>query len=258
MALATTSGLPVSWDNEKKELSFAGKVLTPDIRTIEQMRPVIHDTEWLKSANPDTPLYYMYRDTCLPEDKGTIEANNLRYDITAIPPYMLGKEYLKTAGHYHPFVPGQTATYPEIYEVLEGKALFFIQKVNGNKVYDARVVRANPGDKFLIPPGFAHITVNEENTTLIIANWVARDFSSVYGPLHEFGGCAYFFTHEGIIKNPKYIHTEGALKENKPLDASLIGLGDKEPMYHLIQRVSRLEFLTKPQDFSELFEKALG
>ncbi|MCK5333779.1 MAG: glucose-6-phosphate isomerase, partial [Candidatus Aenigmarchaeota archaeon] len=76
--------------------------------------------------------------------------------------------------------------------------------------------------------------------------------------LHEFGGCAYFFTHEGIIKNPKYIHTEGALKENKPLDASLIGLGDKEPMYHLIQRVSRLEFLTKPQDFSELFEKALG
>ena len=42
---------------------------------------------------------------------------------------MLGSEYVKTVGHYHPPVPGTDVSYPEIYQVLDGSATYLLQKV---------------------------------------------------------------------------------------------------------------------------------
>ena len=42
---------------------------------------------------------------------------------------MLGLEYTKTVGHYHPQIPGTDISYPEIYQVLEGSATYLLQKV---------------------------------------------------------------------------------------------------------------------------------
>lgn len=258
MSLQTFSALPLSWDDKKKELSLSGKILIPDIRTLEQMREVIYDKRWLASANPRMPLYYMYRDVCLPEDKEAIASAGLRYDITVFPPQMLGREYLKSAGHYHPHVPGQNVSYPELYEVVSGEAIFLIQKVGGKKVLDARVVHAKEGDKLLIPPGFGHITINPAKTTLITANWVARDFSSEYGPIKTLGGGAYFFTTKGIVKNPSYENNTDEPKKLGTTPARILGLSEKEPMYSLVKSKGSLEFLTSPQKFSALFEKALA
>ena len=64
----------------------------PDVRHLNDMKDVIYDKEWLKSAS-NLELYYMYR--------GVEEKDGLRYDITIIPSRMLGKEYVKTKGHEH-------------------------------------------------------------------------------------------------------------------------------------------------------------
>ena len=65
---------------------------TPDIRYLNDIKEVLFDQEWAKTA-PNYELYYMYR--------GLQEKDNLRYDITVIPPRMLGEEFTKTKGHYH-------------------------------------------------------------------------------------------------------------------------------------------------------------
>ncbi|MFQ6072954.1 MAG: glucose-6-phosphate isomerase family protein, partial [Methanosarcinales archaeon] len=74
----------------EKILSFGGRTKEPDIRMLYDMSDVIYDQEWLKGAE-NLELYYMYRDLSLSKkDAQIIKENNLRYDITIIPPRMLG------------------------------------------------------------------------------------------------------------------------------------------------------------------------
>ncbi|MHC1624410.1 MAG: glucose-6-phosphate isomerase family protein, partial [Methermicoccaceae archaeon] len=109
-------------------------------------------------------IYYMFRDLYLSrKDRDTLIDHNLRYDITIIPPAMLGCEYVKTAGHYHPNVPGTDVSYTELYEVLSGEGTYLLQRRQGEQdteLEDVIVVKASEGDKVLIPPGYGHITIN--------------------------------------------------------------------------------------------------
>ena len=77
-------------------LEFAGKQVEPDIRKLDDMREVVYDQEWLH-ATDNKDLYYMYRDLSYSKrDHNIIKENHLRYDITVIPPFSLGLEYMKT------------------------------------------------------------------------------------------------------------------------------------------------------------------
>ncbi|MCD4703986.1 MAG: hypothetical protein K8R64_06805, partial [Methanosarcinaceae archaeon] len=88
------------------ELHFGEDISYPDIRMLDDMVDVIYDEEWLDGAE-NLELYYMYRNLSKnKDDLDVIQKTDLRYDITIIPANMLGREYVKTAGHYHPFVPG--------------------------------------------------------------------------------------------------------------------------------------------------------
>src|SRR3972149_8797730 len=110
------------------DLKFGSKIAKPRIRMLFDMKEVIYDREWLSGAH-DLELYYMYRDLSLSRnDALAMKEHGLRYDITVIPPQMLGNEFVKTAGHYHPLVPGTRITFPEIYEVLGGEATYILQK----------------------------------------------------------------------------------------------------------------------------------
>ena len=87
---------------------------TPDIRKLKDMGTVLYDKEWAQTADPELELYYMYR--------GLKEDGNMRYDITVVNPVMLGQEFNKTKGHTH------ISNHGEEYIVLEGKALYLMQK----------------------------------------------------------------------------------------------------------------------------------
>ncbi len=117
------------------------------------------------------PLYFMYRDVAKHEqDRPWLEFHTLRYDITVIPPADLGGEYVKTKGHYPPENPAGVG-YPEIYEVLEGRAHFLLQK---KTLDDIVLVQVRAGDIAGIPPGYGHVTINPSPLeTLILANLVS-------------------------------------------------------------------------------------
>jgi glucose-6-phosphate isomerase, archaeal len=168
------------------------KLENPDIRYLYSLNKVIYDREWLKSS-PNIELYYMYRD--LKSD------GNLRYDITIIPAKMLGQEYNKTKGHYHP------GNYGETYTVLEGKAIYLMQKIKEDEIEDIYAVEAEKGESIIIPPRYGHITINPGKEDLKMSNWVCSDFSSIYEPIEEKGGAGYFYTNNGWIKNEKYKNT---------------------------------------------------
>jgi glucose-6-phosphate isomerase len=237
----------------EKILEFGKKRFLPDIRRLYDMKDVIYDKGFLENAE-NIELYYMYRDVFLDKkDKKTMEENNLRYDITIIPPMKLGKEFVKTAGHYHPFVPGTKITYPEVYEVLDGEAHYLLQKKENDKIMDVVLVSAEKNEKVIIPPGYAHVTINPSKNVLKMANWVASNFSSVYEPIKKMQGAAYFETTTGFIKNENYRYLPEIrfLKPKEHRDAGLVR--DKDMYYIIRDKPELLGFLTKPQEYETLF-----
>jgi len=235
------------------ELVFGGKRREPDIRRLFDMKEVIYDQSWLAEAE-DFDLYYMYRDLFLSRgDAEKLQEQSLRYDITIIPPHMLGREYVKTAGHYHPPVSEGSVTYPELYEVLEGEALYLLQSQDLN---DVVAINATAGDKVLVPPNYGHVTINRSNKILKMSNFVARNFSSLYGPFQENGGGAYFFTKEGWLKNERCLKAGELRRVEAPGNRSLarLGLSRSREMYPLLKEPGRLEFLTRPELHLDLFE----
>ncbi len=164
--------------------------LTPEIRAIKDMGSVLYDKEWQKTADPDTELYYMYR--------GLKEKNNLRYDITVIFPLMLGKEFNKTKGHTH------TNECGEIYIVLEGEAIFLLQKEKNDIIEDVYAVKAKQGEVCIVPSLYSHITINPATKTLKMANWVDKEMKNSYKGIQKRNGACYFYTTQGWIKNENY------------------------------------------------------
>lgn len=172
----------------------------PEIRYLEELKKVLYDKEWAKKAK-NFPLYYMYR--------GLKEKGGLRYDITVIPPVKLGKEYVKTKGHFH------KGNFGELYKVISGTGIFLLQK-GKDKVEDVYFVKGKRGDFILIPPNYGHVTINPSNKVLKMANWVSKDCVSDYKSVEKKGGMCYYYTLEGWIKNKNYKRVP-KLRQKRPL-----------------------------------------
>jgi glucose-6-phosphate isomerase len=237
-------------------LVFGTKKVKPAIRMLFDMKEVIYDREWLSKVN-DMELYYMYRELSLSKnDALAMKEHSLRYDITVIPPRMMGCEFVKTAGHYHPTVPGTDITFPEIYEVLRGEAQYLLQKSDGDEIKDVILIKAGEGDKVVIPPGYGHLTINASNKVLKTANWVARDFESIYSSIREKEGGAYFILDRGVVKNLRYNEVP-EIRSLKPASVKEIGLEKRKEMYGLVRDINKLEFLTRPHEYGWVFDKIL-
>lgn len=179
--------------------------IEPDIRRLKHITTVCHDQEWIKRADPELVLYYMYR--------GKPDANRIRYDITVIPSLMIGDEFNKTWGHYH------VDKCRELYTVLEGEAIWFMQRrASGNdaKISDVYFVGAKPGQGIIIPGGYAHFTINPANTSLVIANWVSTEYVFDYKTVDKMKGACYYYLKSGWTKNSRYEEI-AELRKEQPL-----------------------------------------
>jgi len=126
------------------------------------------------------------------QDRTVIVDHGLRYDITVIPPRMLGSEYVKDKGTFRPgdrryghVVPGSLRDHPR-HRPLPAPA---VRRRQGRRVV---LIEARDGDKVIIPPNYGHVTINPSGEELKMANWVSRNFSSDYGPYQKCGGAAYY------------------------------------------------------------------
>jgi len=166
---------------------------TPKVRKLSDMKTVVYDQEWIKTA-PDTDLYYMYGDL--------IEEGILKYSITVVKPKMLGGEFDKTKGHTH------IGDYKETYTVLEGDAIYLMQKTNNDVVEDVYAVMAKKGESIIIPSGYGHVTINVGKKVLKTGDWRnvnCKQNYSLFEKLH--GACYYYILENGEakwIKNENY------------------------------------------------------
>ncbi len=251
--LSKTSGLPIELtDDFHVKFNDPLKQREPAVRKFDDLVPVLAERNARPTPNV-SDLYYMYRDVHLPEHEELIRKNNLRYDITVVPSVMLGEEFNKTVGHYHPIVPGQKLAYPELYEVLEGEALFLIQKVDasGKDIEDIQAIKAQVGDKVMYPAGYGHIIVNIGKGPLVTANWVSDKFESIYQPVKDMAGMGYYIVSDGngkfrFLPNSKYEFLP-PIKYSDTAESGW-GVSKEEPMYITgVNKPKNLEFLNNPE-----------
>jgi glucose-6-phosphate isomerase len=172
----------------------------PEIRYLRDLKKVLFDKKILKKSK-NLPLYYIFR--------GVKEKNDLRYDITIILPNVLGREFVKTKGHFH------CGNFGELYKVLAGEGIFLIQK-GKERVEDVYFVKAKRGEYVKIPPGYGHATINPSKKILKLANWVSKNCYSDYQSVEKKGGMCYYYTLDGWIRNKKY-KIVPKIKEKRPL-----------------------------------------
>jgi len=228
---------------EEDDLAFNGMLLHPAIRTLSEMAQALAYPDRKTRLQPDTPTYFMYR--------GVLLFKKIRYDITRIPQLDLCGERNKTFGHAHPRSPSGPC-WPEIYEVLEGNAHFLIQKMAMGSVDASYLLEGKKGDRFLIPPGFGHVTINAGKSDLVLANLVSGDFESdysLYAKMH--GACVYEAKEGKILNNRHYgkfkLGRESAVKFSSQF--SCYSPFKKNSLLEVAKDYQKIEFLEKPEKF---------
>lgn len=223
------------------------------VRTVQDMENVLAYRP--SGLNPQTPLYYMYRDLYKTHgDHEWLKRYHLRYDITKIPSGNLNGEYIKTKGHYHPNNAAGVA-YPEIYGVLSGYAYYLLQKRDHTEVI---ILAARAGDLVLIPAGYGHVTINPGRNDLIMENLVSIDFQSEYDEFSQLHGAAYYYMKkEGWVANPNYgdplpLHTllPSAIPE--------LGLIPGRMLYEMVGSSDTLDILNHPENFTDIVSKVFS
>lgn len=159
------------------------------VRFLKEMKQVLYDQKWAKRVK-NFPVYFVWR--------GVKWEKGLRYDITVIPPRMLGKEFPKTKGHKH------LNNFQELITVLEGEAFYLSQWGKNNKIDKIEVIKAKKGDWIIYKPNCQHLTINPSKKRLVMANWLSKECKSDYSLFEKMGGAGYFYTKEGWIKNENY------------------------------------------------------
>jgi len=242
-------GMNIKFNADENKLVFDSDpaVIEPAVRTIEQMKDVLADS----SVTSPKELYYMYRDVYCQKDNNAIRKHKLRFDVTVIKPGMLDKEFMKTAGHYHP------GSYPELYEVVYGEALCLQQRADKDDpkvIKEVIAVKAKQGQKIICLPNFGHILINVSDKPLITSNWVSSEFSSEYELYKKGQGAIYYaFNDQGNIswqKNNFYQAAPEITFLTPCDDISEFGLKKGVPMYSLVNGgLKKIDFLNNPNNY---------
>jgi glucose-6-phosphate isomerase len=195
----------------------------------------------------------MYRDLAKSdEDRNWLQSHHLRYDMTVIPPRDLCGEWVKTKGHYHPATAVGTG-YPEIYEVLSGRAHYLLQS---RDLTDVVMIDARAGDHVVIPPGYGHITINPtRDQTLMMSNIVSTAFESEYADYETLRGAAYYELTSGKLQKNGNYPTVPPVRHVRP--KSMDGTAGRKPIYHLIGNSEAAKYLNCPEEYLDLFRELL-
>jgi len=227
---------PMKIELKDNSLLVDGKEHQRSARKMKEMEDVMltePETDFL--GNPD--MYYMFRDV--------MKKGNIRFDITVIPAMVTEKEYNKTYGHYHPEAV-QGLTYPEVYQILKGNAVFILQKKNATGGVDVIVVTAGQGDVLFIPPNYGHVSINTGKTPLVLSNLVACNFDSEYEEFKNNKGAAYYYLEGGeLVQNPNYF--VGNMQRAKASEFNArFGFTAKDLLVQFSEKPEQFQFLENP------------
>lgn len=203
----------------------------PEFRRLEAIRRSLRDPQ---CQGPD-PVYSIVMDVGRHEHRGELERRMLLFGVVAYAAGQLGNEPVRGQGHVHAIAPHCGWSTPELFEIWEGRAIVYAQESDGDDPGRCFAVSANPGDKVVMPPGWAHSVINADpEHRMMFGAWCDRQYGFVYDGIRAHHGLAWFpvLDSEWNIRwepNPSYRSSELSIRSARGYPE--LGLDPNTPIY---------------------------
>ena len=249
--LTSQAGFPLLLDSDILDVMTPGEVsFIRETRTIGELRAILREPTDL----PDlTPVYWNFKLKGAGSAEPDISELGLTFGLVCLPPLKIGKEYVKTHGHYHSVMPGSEIAFPEVYTHYYGESYLYMQRRQKGKTFDLDdcvLYRMMPGHSIMIPPGYAHILINPSSEPALTAGLYALEAIHDYGPIRKMAGGAYYFIEQDevlkVVPNPRYPELP-PLRELLNLEGTRFAppAGDLPLWSAFIQEPQRFAFITR-------------
>jgi glucose-6-phosphate isomerase, archaeal len=213
----------------------------PEFRRLDQIRRSLRDPN---CDGPD-PVYSIVMDVGRREHEDELAQRMLLFGVVVYAAGHLGEEPVRSQGHIHAIAPHCGWSTPELFEVWEGCAIIYAQESAADDPGRCFAVKAGPGDKVIVPPGWAHAVINAEpNSRMMFGAWCDRQYGFVYDAIRAHHGLAWFpilDEQEGNGQqkilwepNPSYRLSDLSLKG--PRAYPELGLDPSVPIYEQFAR----------------------
>jgi glucose-6-phosphate isomerase len=252
--LGQLAGFPVLLDPSALTLAFGPGVTTAPVtvRRLDEVRSLLRDPD---APGPDH-LYTIYMDIRVPGREQALRSLGLGYGAVVYNHGALGAEALRSQGHVHSMPASTGVAYSEIYEFWHGRGLVYMQDSATADVSDAIVVEAGPGDKVVIPPGWAHATVNVGDVPMAFGAVYALDARLLYEPLRALQGTAHYVLADGTLEpNPRYRAVPAARRQT-PHEVPEHGIGHGRPT--LSGDLSLLDLVSRPERYPAIWKRLVA
>jgi len=250
------NGMNLTFDLESMELIYNQENFGPitEKRKLDDVRATLRDP----SADGPEILYSIAMDVGLKKDKKILIERNLLYGACLYNKGQVGDEPVRSQGHIHFQSPSCQCSTGELYEIWHGKAIVFMQENATDHPGRIFAVEGDAGDVILVPPGWAHYTVNANpNEPMAFGAWCVRDYGFDYKDVREHRGLAYYpIVNDSaidFIPNPHYQQVD--IIRKKPRKYLEFNLDYSKSLYEQFQDdPSRFDFIPNPVLVADLWE----
>ena len=213
----------------------------PELRRLDQIRGSLRDP---MCDGPD-PVYSIVMDVGRSEHTAELARRMLLFGVVVYAAGQLGEEPVRSQGHIHAVAPHCGWSTPEVFEIWEGRAIIYAQERADDDPGRCFAINAGPGDKVVVPPGWAHAVINADpKTRMMFGAWCDRQYGFVYDAIRAHHGLAWFPIVDGQSndgqqkngeqqirweRNPSYRSSELAIRG--PRTYPELGLDPSSPIY---------------------------
>jgi glucose-6-phosphate isomerase len=250
--LSHAAGFSLTLDTETCELVDGPALRFGRIpRRLGDLKPVLFDAD---GSDPNTEVYWTFPLLVGGQAAAALEVRGLTFSCVVLPPLTIGREFVKTQGHYHPPMPGSDIPYPEVYTLLWGEPSLLLQRRLENqsdRIDDCALLALRDGDTVTIPPGYAHILINQSRQPAMIAGLYSRAFAPKYDPITRMAGAAYYVIDDAatpVIPNARYAARPPLKQMNGPVGTPFAPPDPGQPLWtSFLADPAKYAFLTDPQ-----------
>lgn len=255
--METYGGLNIGVDFEKKEFMYGTDCFGPEVekRHIDDIR---HSLRVFDSQGPDI-VYTIAMDIGKKEHRFALKKANLLYGACIYSKGRIGQEPVRSQGHIHAVSLSCNASTPEVYEIWFGEAYVLMQATAKPDVGKAYAVHGKVGDIIIVPPGYAHCTINaRQDIEMVFGAWCIRDYGFDYTDVRKQKGLMYFpvFNETGQVEfelNSNYQAGELVIKE--PRIYHEFGLDKAQKIYPTYEmNPNKFDFVTDPKKYKKVWE----
>jgi glucose-6-phosphate isomerase len=226
----------------------------PELRRLDAIRYSL----LFPSCNGPDPVYCIAMDVGRKEHAEALLQRMLLFAVVAYEKGRLGDEPVRSQGHVHAIAPHCGWSTPELIEIWQGNAILYMQETAGEQPGRCVAIEAGPGDKVVIPPGWAHSIINRNpEARMMFGAWCDRQYAFDYEGVRAHRGLAWLplLREVGIEWQRNASYAPSRLASRPARAYPELGISDTLPIYEQFARdQSCVQWVSEPALVKDLWE----